>query len=255
MVLAVLPTRRAFRRAAASRTVVVTDTITPINRHDRVRHQPCETPSKESDMKVLVVGAAGKTGRAVVDQAVAAGHEVTALVHGDGYQVPGVTVHVGDASDAATMEAAVAGQDAVVDTVGGKTPDQPTTLETDVATAVVAAMAHHGVRRLVATSVVGEGESIANTPDFIKDLMTGFLSESTKDKAAMEDVVRASDLDWIITRPPVLTDDPATGDVRVLTVDSGEMASTITRADLAAFTVAQLDSDEHLRQAVTITND
>ena len=43
-------------------------------------------------MKVLVVGAAGKTGRAVVDQAIKAGHEVTAFVHRDGYDVPGVAV-------------------------------------------------------------------------------------------------------------------------------------------------------------------
>lgn len=205
-------------------------------------------------MKVLVVGAAGKTGQAVVSQAMAAGHEVSALVHGDGYDVPGVTVHVGDAREAATVDAAVAGQDAVVDTIAGKTPDQPTTLETDAATAIVAAMGRHGVRRLVVTSVVGQGDSIANTPDFIKDLMTGFLKESTRDKAAMEDVVRASDLDWVITRPPVLTDDPAAGDVRVLTAEGGEMATTITRTDLAAFIVAQMDGDEYLRQAVTITN-
>lgn len=201
-----------------------------------------------------MVGAAGKTGRAVVERAVAAGHEVTALVHSGGYDVPGVAVHVGDAREASTVDAAVDGQDAVVDTIAGKTPDQPTTLETDAATAIVAAMVHHGVRRLVVTSVLGEGDSIANTPQSIRDLMTGFLRESTRDKAAMEDVVRATELDWIITRPPMLTDDPAIGDVRVLTPDSGELANTITRADLATFIVAQLDGDEHLHQAVTVTN-
>lgn len=205
-------------------------------------------------MKVLVVGAAGKTGRAVVEEAKQAGHEVTALVHSDGHEVAGVTVRVGDASDLTTMISAVAGQDAVIDTIGGKTPDQPTTVETDVATAIVAAMGQHGARRLVVTSVVGQGESIANTPQSIKDLMTTFLSGSTQDKANMEDVVRASDLDWIITRPPMLTDGPATDDVRILSADSGELAQTITRADLAAFTVAQLDSEANVRQAVTIAN-
>jgi len=84
--------------------------------------------------------------------------------------------------------------------------------------------------------------------------MTTFLRGSTQDKANMEDVVRASDLDWIITRPPMLTDGPATDDVRMLSADSGELAQTITRADLAAFTVAQLDSEANVRQAVTIAN-
>jgi len=145
-------------------------------------------------MKVLVVGAAGKTGRAVVDQAIKAGHEVTAFVHRDGYDVPGVAVQVGDASDTESMAAAVTRHDAVVDTIGGKTPDQPTTLETDVAAAIVAAMQHNGVRRLVVTSVVGEGDSIANTPASIKELMETVLRGSTRDKAGMEDVVRASGL-------------------------------------------------------------
>lgn len=205
-------------------------------------------------MKVLVVGAAGKTGRAVVEEAARRGHEVTALVHNDGFEVAGVTVRIGDARDLATMVSAVAGQDAVIDTVGGKTPDQLTTLETDVATAIVAAMGHHGVRRLVATSVVGLGESISNTPQSIKDLMTTFLRGSTQDKADMEEVVRASDLDWILTRPPMLTDEPATGDIRTLSAESGQLAQTITRADLATFTVAQLGSDVNLRRAVAIAN-
>ena len=66
-------------------------------------------------MKVLVIGAAGKTGRAVVEQAVAAGHQVTAFVHkADEYEVSDVRVIEGDATDSATMDAAVLGQDAVL---------------------------------------------------------------------------------------------------------------------------------------------
>jgi len=106
----------------------------------------------------------------------------------------------------------------------------------------------------VVTSVVGEGDSIANTPASIKELMETFLRGSTRDKAGMEDVVRASGLDWIITRPPVLNDEPATGDVRVLTAQSGELAHSITRADLATFIVAQLTNNDHLQHAVTIAN-
>ncbi len=79
-------------------------------------------------MKILVVGAAGKTGRAVVEQALAARHEVTAFVHNadgynaDGYNIAGVHVVAGDASDSTAMDAAVQGQDAVLNTIGGKTP-------------------------------------------------------------------------------------------------------------------------------------
>ena len=104
------------------------------------------------------------------------------------------------------------------------------------------------------TSVVGEGESIANTPPSIKELMETFLRGSTQDKAGMEDVVSESGLEWVITRPPVLTDEPATKDVRIFSPDDRDQAHSITRSDLAAFLVAQLTSDDHLRQAVTIAN-
>jgi putative NADH-flavin reductase len=206
-------------------------------------------------MKVLIVGAAGKTGRAVVKRAMQQGHQVTAFVHSDaGSADPGVEVRTGDASDMAAMEGAIMGQDAVIDTVGGKTPYKHTTLETSVAATIVGAMQRHGVRRLVVTSMVGEGDSAANTPFYLKIMLATFLRGATPDKANMESTVSASDLDWVITRPAILTEKPATGDVRIFSADSRDVAHSITRADLAAFLVAQLTSDDHLRQAVTIAN-
>lgn len=206
-------------------------------------------------MKVLVLGAAGKTGRAVVEEALKAGHEVTALVHSAaGAGVAGVTVHTGDATDRETMEAAVAGQDAVIDTVGGKTPYRRTTLETRVVTATIAAMQRQAVRRLIVTSSIGVGDSTANAPFPIKIVVATFLRGSTADKGDMESEVRSSGLDWVITRPATLTDKPGTGDVRVFSSQSREQARSITRADLAQFLVAQLSNDDHLRQTITIAN-
>lgn len=206
-------------------------------------------------MKVLVVGAAGKTGRAVVERAAAEGHEVTAFVRRDrGDGVPGVEVRVGDASDPVAVGAAVEGHDAVIDTVGGRTPYRATTLEADVATALVAAMRRHGVRRLVVTSAIGVGDSSAHAPLLTKVVVATFLRASTPDKAAMEAVVRGSGLDWVITRPAVLTDEAATGHVRTLSAGDRGRARSITRADLAAFLVTQLTSDDHLRQAVTLAD-
>ncbi len=206
-------------------------------------------------MKVLVVGAAGKTGRAVVERAVKESHEVTAFVRSDeGYDVPGVEVRAGDASDMAAMETAIMGQEAVINTVGGKTPFKHTTLEASVATTIVAAMKRHGVRRLVVTSMLGEGDSAANTPFYVRILLATFLRGATPDKANMESTVSGSELDWVITRPAILSEKPAHGDVRIFSADNRDRAHSITRADLAAFLVAQLTSDDNLRQAATIAN-
>lgn len=206
-------------------------------------------------MKVLVVGAAGRTGRSVVQQALDAGHQVTAFVrHAEDYQSPGVRVVEGDAADPVAMNTAVAGQDAVLDTIGGKTPYKTTTLESNAARTIIAAMQQNGVRRLVVTSMLGEGDSEASAPIYERLLVHTFLQGANKDKAAMESAVEASDLDWIILRPAILTDDPAKGDVHVFQSESGEKAHKITRSDLAAFMVAQLSSDAYLHQAVIIAN-
>ncbi|MBN4001661.1 NAD(P)H-binding protein [Nostoc sp. LPT] len=206
-------------------------------------------------MKVLVIGAAGKTGRTVVEQGVAAGHQVTAFVHkADEYEVSDVRVIEGDATDSATMDAAVVGQDAVVDTIGGKTPYKETTLESSAANTIIAAMQRNGVRRLIVTSMIGEGESEANATLYERLLVSTLLRGADKDKAAMESAVESSGLDWVILRPAILNDDPAKGNVRVFDAKTGEKAHKITRADLAAFMLAQLSNNEYLHQAVTIAN-
>ncbi len=206
-------------------------------------------------MKVLVIGAAGKTGKAVTEQAVAAGHQVTAFVHTAAeYKVPDVRVIEGDAADSAAMDAAVFGQDAVFDTIGGKTPYKATTLETSVASTIIASMQRNDVHRLVVTSMLGEGDSAANAPLYERLLVSTFLRGADKDKAAMEAAVEGSGLDWVILRPAILTDGPATGNVRVFGIDTDEKAHKITRADLASFMLAQLSDTEYLHQAVTIAN-
>jgi len=165
-----------------------------------------------------------------------------------------VSVSGSDAADPAAMDAAVRGQDAVIDTIGGKTPYKSTTLESSTAKTITDAMQNNRARRLVVTSMIGEGDSAANTPVYIQLLLKTFLRGATPDKAEMESVINTSGLDWIIARPAILTNGPATGQVRVYAPDTQAKAHKITREDLAAFLVAQLTTDVHLRQAVTIAN-
>ena len=206
-------------------------------------------------MKILVIGAGGKTGRAVVEQAVAAGHEVTAFVRKAAeYNVTNVRVIEGDAADSAAMDVAVPGQDAVIDTIGGKTPYKETTLKSSAARTIIKAMQRSGVRRLVVTSMLGVGESKANASLFVRLLVATFLRGANKDKSAMESAVKSSGLDWVIFRPAILTDDSAIGNVRVFAAETGEKAHKITRADLASFMVSRISGSEYLQQAVTIAN-
>ena len=104
-------------------------------------------------------------------------------------------MQAGDATDMAPMEAAITGQDAVIDTAGGKTPCKHTTLEASLATTIVAAMQQQDVRRLVVTSMVDGGDSAANAPSYVKILLANFMRGATPDKAKMEATVSGSQLD------------------------------------------------------------
>lgn len=205
-------------------------------------------------MKILVFGATGKTGGLVVDAALAKGHEVTVLVRDPArFTTPGVRVVAGDATKSADVLLAMKGQDAVIESIGGTTPYKATTLETTSVRNIVSAMQTQGVRRLVVTSMMGLGDSRAQAPIWYRYLlMKTFLRGSTPDKANMEAVVRASGLEYVIARPPILKDEPATGTAKVL--EPGVTGHAINRADLAAFLVDQVSSDRYVGRAVTVVN-
>jgi uncharacterized protein YbjT (DUF2867 family) len=203
-------------------------------------------------MKVLVLGANGKTGGRIVDRAVAKGHEVSVLVRSASrYARADVRVLEGDALRAGDVLRAVQRQDAVVECIGGTKPWQHQTLERTAMQNIVAAMRQSGARRLLAVSAMGVGESAMQSPWWFRGVMVPtFLRGSTADKTAMEAVVRDSGLDWLIVRPPILSDGAATGKVRVL--QAGETGHGITRADLAAWLVEQLESELYVGKAVVV---
>ena len=206
-------------------------------------------------MKLLILGAAGKTGSALVEQAITRGHDVTAFVHSaDEYHRTDVRVVSGDARDQHSVFTAVQGQNAVIDALGGHIPFLETTLETDTAHNVIAAMTEAGVRRLLVISTFGEGDSAANVHDFYKHfIMPTLLRGVMKDKAGLEAAVEHSQLDWTIVRSARLRDGAPKG-IRIVSPESAEKVRFITRADVASFLLDQLESTEYLHQAVGIAN-
>ena len=206
-------------------------------------------------MNVLVFGAAGKTGSLIVEKAVAAGHTVTAFVRdASRYTAPsGVRVVSGNATDRTDVFGAMSGQDAVVDAIGGKTPWRKTNLEQTVAHAIVVAAQQHNTRRIIATSAIGVGDSTKQSPLLLRLLiLPTFLRGSTADKAAMEQEIKRAGVPYIIIRPAVLNDKPASGSAHVLAAI--EKGQGLARADLAAFIVDQLTTDSYVNQTVTIAN-
>jgi putative NADH-flavin reductase len=197
-------------------------------------------------MKVLIFGASGRTGRCLVEQALAAGHEVSAFVR-DPTRAPawpkGLRVIVGDATHAAAVDAAVAGHDAVLSALGqGRDGRAPLAEATGH---IVAAMERHNVRRLVCLSAQGVGESARASGLVFNLIVRPILHKSFDEKERMEQVVRSSRLDWVVVRACRLTNGPARGRYR-LDPDHFGPTSAISRADTAACMVAQLTSDRYV---------
>jgi putative NADH-flavin reductase len=207
-------------------------------------------------MKVLVLGAGGKTGRLVVEKAAQAGHQVTALLHEpdphETFTVEVKSVH-GDARNPARLDQVMAGQNAVIDAIGGSKPFMESDLEAGTAKVVIDVMKRNGVKRLIAISALGVGDSKEHATWFYEHLLVPlYLGGVIRDKARMEEVVEHSGLDFVIVRPPLLKDSAETGQIEEVT--GTDEAHSITRADLAQFLVDQLTSDGHLGRQVTIAN-
>jgi putative NADH-flavin reductase len=115
-------------------------------------------------------------------------------------------------------------------------------------------MTSQQVRRLICITGMGAGDSKGHG-GFIFDRIFNplILRKVYVDKDRQEGLIRTSNLDWIIIRPSVLNDKPATGQVRALTDLSNFHGGSISRADVAKFTVDQLTDDRYLKLTPLIT--
>jgi uncharacterized protein YbjT (DUF2867 family) len=201
-------------------------------------------------MNVLVLGATGRTGRLVVEQALAAGHTVTALVRSPEKLTTShskTRVVTGEATNASALSRALQGADAVISTLGGKG-----SVIADSTQAIVAAARAEGVGRVVLlSSWLVERDRM----DAVTRLLTGIaMGTVIKDKSAGEQILRRSDLDWTIVYASLLTDGPADGSVVVLPEGAKRrMSQKISRANVAAWMVQAATGDEYSRRSVAIT--
>jgi putative NADH-flavin reductase len=203
-------------------------------------------------MKIVVFGASRGVGWQVVNQALEAGHTVTAFVRSPeklGVRHANLRIIKGDAMDADAVEMAIAGQEAVISAVGPTRPPVPHMMETS-AKNIVAGMKKHGVRRLVSTTGAGirQPEDKPKLIDhFISFLLNLLAKDVVQDSAENVKVIQASDLDWTVVRFPRLMDGEHTGKYRVGFV-SRDSSTNLSRADAADFVLMELTEKKWLRK-------
>lgn len=202
-------------------------------------------------MNVLVFGASGATGREVVRQALDHGHSVGAFVRDPAkFEIrhANLAVRVGDVAEYASVERAVRDTDAVASALGSGNSLNSDPALIDGVQHIIRAMDHAKVRRFVYLSMLGvsgSGRQLGLVDRYI--VLPLLLRNVMEDHARKEALIKRSALDWVIVRPPRLTNGLHTGKYR-----SGEnvreraLLASISRADVADFMVKQLTDDRHV---------
>lgn len=208
-------------------------------------------------MHIAIFGASGRTGLPLVEQALAAGHSITALVR-DPARLPlqhdQLTIIKGDVADTEAVARTITGADAVISVIGHRR-DSPPDLQTVATRNIIAAMQQQGVRRLI--SLTGAGvPAPQDQPGLLDHLiklalktLSGNVLRDAESHAAL---IRNAPLDWTIVRAPMLTDGPPSGAYRVgwVGVNAGPR---VARADVADFLLKQLSDPAYVNQAPVVS--
>ncbi|XP_003420830.1 flavin reductase (NADPH) [Loxodonta africana] len=190
--------------------------------------------------KIAIFGATGRTGLTTLAQAVQAGYEVTVLVR-DSSRLPAegpqpAHVIVGDVRKAADVDKTVAGQDAIVVLLGTGNDLSPTTVMSEGAQNIVAAMKAHGVDKVVACTSAFLLWDPAKVPPRLQDV--------TDDHIRMHKVLQESGLKYVAVMPPHIGDQPLTGAYSV-TLDGRGPSRVISKHDLGHFMLHCLTTNKY----------
>ncbi len=198
-------------------------------------------------MRVTVFGAAGKTGRLVVEEAVRRGLDVTASVRDASrasFDGTAVRTVVGDGRDAGAVAEALSGSDAAVSVMGIPSGTGPTTDLSDATRAIVSAMEFHGPGRLILAMNTAVFHDRPVKPPF--DIVA---QEHRRDLA----ILRGSSLVWTALAPTYLTDDEPAGTYRVAPGATAP-GEGIARGDLAVAALDALAHDDWARRVLGLSS-
>ncbi|MEO9340333.1 NAD(P)H-binding protein [Mesorhizobium sp. SB112] len=204
-----------------------------------------------TDMQLFVLGASGGVGPNLLKQAIARGHHITAQTRNAGKltESAAVRVIVGSATDEAFLKQHLASHDAVVIAIGIDRLGR-TTLFSEASEAVIAAMQTAGVKRLVAITGIGAGDTRGHG-GWLYNLVIYplFTRNRYADNDRQEALVEQADLDWTVVRPAPFAARAGSGQLQVVTeIPETLQLRSITRAEVATFILDCIENDSFIRQ-------
>jgi putative NADH-flavin reductase len=216
--------------------------------------------TSEENMIITIFGAAGQTGKPLVERALALGYKVTAFIHKAGLPVKhnNLIIIQGDVTDPDAVDRAVRGAHAVINVLNTKAnaKNKPVTRGTQN---ILAAMDKYGVRRLIMSSSGPTANDPGDIPNLRYDVVEGmvgffvksFLRTSYDDITDSVKIVKKTDIDWTIVRMPIPTNRPGTGRVNAGFVNKNTRLR-ISRANAATFMLNELLKCEYVRRTPVV---
>ena len=206
-------------------------------------------------MKIVIFGGTGTLGQLLVQQGLELGHEVLVLARTPSKMTvkhKALTIVQGDGKDANAVSKAIESQDIVLCAVGGQGLSDSTT-RSSVTQNILAGMKEHNVSTLVTCSSLGAGDSMHHLPLISRWIVKIILRNAIDDHSKQEQMIRESDCDWVIIRPPRLIDTEKTETYRVAEESESFSASQVSRADVAHCMLKVMNDKKFYKQAYTIS--
>jgi putative NADH-flavin reductase len=208
--------------------------------------------------RIIVFGAAGGTGKLVVERALQAGHQVTVVVRNPDMLTlrhQRLKIIKGDVFQLSTFGDVVGGKEAVVSCLGAR-KREPTTLYSQGVRNIIEVMQEEGVRRIICLSagaVIVPPKSSLLMKFVTKNILQPLFRHTYADMLIMEKIVSESNLDWTIIRPPWLRDSKWTGKYRTAINEHLSNPSKISRADLGDYIVNHLTDEKIFKAKIEIS--
>lgn len=219
---------------------------------------PALAKGSHATLNLLVIGGTKGVGLETVRLALERGHRVTATARRPERMTlthERLKTIKGDITDAASMLDIVAGHDAVAVAVGIGPTREPVTVFSEGMKNVLLAMNRHGVKRLSFVTGIGAGDSRGHGSFFYDNILQPLALKTVyADKDIAEGLVSGSVVDWTIVRPGFLTDDASSARYRVIEDMTNVTAGDISRADVAHFIIATVESPGYLQKIVLLTD-
>lgn len=215
-------------------------------------------------MKILLLGATGRTGKLIIEEAIKRGHSISAIARNpEKLKDYKVEITQGTPYDYETVEKAIKGCDAVITTLNvsrkSDNPWAPLAAPKDMisksAANAVKAMKKTGIKRFVALGAIGAGRSWKTAPAILKLIVSmSNLRIAFRDHGRQEEILENANIDYTICRAPMLSAE--INNTGAVATPEGQRPANryLSRNSAAEFFIKIIENGEHFRETVSLAN-